>query len=521
VSGTIQKKPLNVLIVEDSEFDARIMVNVLRQGGYDPKWRRVETADSMRSALNEGDWEVILSDYNMPAFSAPEALQLLQASARDLPFIIVSGGIGEDTAVAAMKAGAHDYLMKGHLARLVPAVEREIREAVGREARRQAEAGLRESELRYRLLFETATDAVLVMDTQGTIQFANPAIQAVFGYRPDDLMGCSVTQLQPERLRDGSQGFHRYFKDVGERPECRVEEMIGLRQDGTEILIEAAFSDMELHGAQQLVAFLRDITQRRKTEQALHESQEQFRVAREIQQRLFPKAAPHVPGFDIAGMSYPAEATGGDYFDFIPMLGGRIGVVVGDVTGHGIGPAMLMAETRAYLRIVARNREHLSEILPRVNRMLAEDVDFERFVTVLMVSLDPENRTFVYANAGHPAGLVLDAQGAVKSRLKRTAVPLGLKPDTDYRASDEVRLSPGDILVLLTDGVEEALSAAEEFFGTERTIQVVQANRNRSAAEIVSALYNAVCDFAHKAPQLDDVTVVIAKVQPFGGDCSS
>ncbi len=146
------RTPLRVLVVEDSEFDARILVNVLRQGGYEPKWQRVETAEQMTKALQEKEWEVVLADYNLPDFSAPEALKLLQESGIDLPFIIISGGIGEDIAVAAMKAGAHDYFMKGQLARLVAAVERELREAATRAARRKAEDSVRESEVRYRLL---------------------------------------------------------------------------------------------------------------------------------------------------------------------------------------------------------------------------------------------------------------------------------------------------------------------------------------------------------------------------------
>src|SRR5688500_14143257 len=112
------KIPLRVLVVEDSEFDARILINMLKKGGYDPVFERVETRPAMETALKNKTWDVILSDYNMPEFSAPDALKLLQETGLDLPFIIVSGGIGEDTAVAAMKAGAHDYLMKGNLARL-------------------------------------------------------------------------------------------------------------------------------------------------------------------------------------------------------------------------------------------------------------------------------------------------------------------------------------------------------------------------------------------------------------------
>src|SRR5439155_12861961 len=149
VGTTQQKTPLRVLIIEDSEFDARILVNTLRQGGYQPAFQRVDTAEALRAALSNAQWDIILSDYNMPNFSAPAALKIALESGFDLPFIIISGGIGEDVAVAAMKAGANDYLMKGNLARLAPAVERELREAEIRAARRRAEEALRESEQGY------------------------------------------------------------------------------------------------------------------------------------------------------------------------------------------------------------------------------------------------------------------------------------------------------------------------------------------------------------------------------------
>src|SRR3989454_3757392 len=192
--------PLRVLIIEDSEFDARILVSTLKQGGYQPGFQRVETAEALRATLANETWDVILSDYNMPCFSAPEALKILQESGRDLPFIIISGGIGEDIAVAAMKAGAHDYLMKGNLSRLPPAVDRELREAANRASQREAKRALLESELRYRLLWETSPDAVIFIDTGSNIHFANPAVKDVFGYPPGELVGKNLAVLQPERF---------------------------------------------------------------------------------------------------------------------------------------------------------------------------------------------------------------------------------------------------------------------------------------------------------------------------------
>src|ERR1051325_1169840 len=288
-------KPLRVLIVEDSEFDARLLVNMLRKGGYEPNYRRVETAEQMRSALAEQPWEIILSDYNLPMFSAPDALKTLQNSGLDIPFIIVSGGIGEDIAVASMKAGAHDYLMKGNLARLSVAVDRELREAEVRAARRQGEISLRESEHRYRLLWETAADAIVLMDTDSLIVFANPVTKVVFEYQPIEIIGQKLSMLQAENLRSlHLAGLGRYLKTGVKKLNWRATETVGLRKDGTEFPIEVSFSEMEWSGARQFVGFIRDITERKRAEQELRENQEQFRVAREIQQRLFPKDAPQI-----------------------------------------------------------------------------------------------------------------------------------------------------------------------------------------------------------------------------------
>ena len=134
--------PLNILIIEDSEDDAVLLLRELKLVGYEPLHKRVETAEDMYAAIAEGQWDIIISDFIMPQFSGPAALDLLKKSGLDIPFIIVSGKIGEDIAVEAMKAGAHDYILKGNLARLVPAVRRELREAETRTSKRAAEKEL-------------------------------------------------------------------------------------------------------------------------------------------------------------------------------------------------------------------------------------------------------------------------------------------------------------------------------------------------------------------------------------------
>src|SRR5437660_11355510 len=167
-------------------------------------------------------------------------------------------------------------------------------------------------------------------------------------------MAKQLSMLQPERLTGSHHGgVSRYLQTRLRRVNWRATETLARRKDGAEIPIEVSFSDMVLNGERRFVGFVRDITERKRAEKELRENKEQFRVAREIQQRLFPKSAPMLEGFDIAGATYPAEATGGDYFDYLPMLNDRLGSVVGDVPGHGVGPVLLLAVTHADLRILA------------------------------------------------------------------------------------------------------------------------------------------------------------------------
>lgn len=506
-TAATSKPNLRVLIVEDSEFDARILVSLLRTGGWVVSFSRVDTAPDLRAALANEPWDLILCDHTMPAFSAPEALQVLQQTQLDIPFIIISGGIEEGVAIAAMKAGAHDFLMKGSLGRLVPAVQRELKEAAVRLARRQTEAALQESELRYRSVWENSTDAVLLMDAEGVIRFANPANQEVFGWNPDDLVGRSLDVLQPSELPPGQ--WWQNFRAAGR---ANSDETVGRRRDGSTVEIDLALTEMRMGEESWTVLFSRDITERRRAEREIQKSREEFAAAREIQQRLFPKKSPEFPGFEIAGVSYPAEATGGDYFDYLPIRQDQLGIVVADVSGHGLGPSLLMAEARAYLRPVARRFPDPGEILTHAQELLRDDLGKERYITLLFIRLDSTTRTLSFTNAGHPAGQLLGVDGSVRAVLSRTGRPLGRQGDVPYPAASSIPVQSGDVLLMITDGIDEAMRADDEIFGVERAVQVVRTHQDRPAAEIVQAVCKAARDFTAPEPPADDLTVVVVKV---------
>jgi len=235
-------------------------------------------------------------------------------------------------------------------------------------------------------------------------------------------------------------------------------------------------------------------------------------AARTIQAHFLPDTAPELPGFEIHACCHPAEFAAGDYFDYLRFADGSLGIVVGDVAGHGVGPALLMASTRAYLRSLAETHTDISEILFLMNSILTSEIDESRFVTLLLCRIDPVSRELTYVNAGHTPGCVLDASGELKAHLDSTGFPLGIVPEANFPEGKSVALAPGEMVLLLTDGVLEARSPDGNLFGPTRALEVVRANRSQPAREIAEMLYMRVHAYVRPGDLLDDVTVAVIKV---------
>ena len=275
---TEMSKPqfLRLLMVEDSEDDALLIIRALKKGGYDPEYARVETAAAMKEALKEKQWDVILCDYKLPKFNAPSAIAVLKETNIDIPLIIVSGAIGEETAVECMRLGAHDYIMKGNLSRLCPSIKRELEDSESRSKRKQAEEALRESEEKYRNLFENANETIFVAQ-DGKIVFFNPMALMLLGYEGAEIASRPfIDFIHPD---DRGMFIDRHFRRMkGEYIPRRYSFRI-VHKDGGVRWVDLDTVLIKWEEKPATLNFMNDITGRKQAEEEREQSFERVRKA--------------------------------------------------------------------------------------------------------------------------------------------------------------------------------------------------------------------------------------------------
>ncbi len=486
-----------ILLIEDSPDDVVFVEEMLKQAeGFPHVLQTAGTLAAGLECLAEGQTDLVLLDLSLPDSFGLDTLETALKHSPGVPILIMTGRDEAQTGVEAVRKGAQDYLVKGHLTEEL--LTRTIRHAL---ERHQAQEQLLRRENDIRLLTDQLPAVLWTTDCDLQITSSLGAGLARLNLRPNQVVGMTIAEyFEVQQENDGPLAAHLEAlegqsisfetKVRGRTQQVHVEPW---RPGGGPVA--------------GVIGVALDITERRQIE-------EEMNVARHIQQALLPDRAPKVPGLDIAGFAKPAEACGGDFFDFIPLPNGQVAVLVGDVSGHGFGPAILTASAHSYLRALARTEKNLATVLSITNELLIDDSPPEQYLTLFLVRLSPGRKTLEFAGAGHPPGYIMDELGNVRVQLDSKGSPLGWFRDSEYQLSEPIPFKPGDVLILLTDGITEAMTTDKNFYGEERLLNCIRQNRHKSAKEILRGLLDSVREFVGKGKQRDDMTAIAVKVLP-------
>jgi PAS domain S-box-containing protein len=368
--------------------------------------------------------------------------------------------------------------------------------------RKQAEAELHQL---FNAVEQTA-DSVIITNSEGVIEYVNPAFETTTGYSREEAIG-KTPNLLKSGLHDAA--FYQILWDTLQSGKTYLGQIVNRKKNGELYWSEQTITPMKDYSGKiiNFVSVLKDITELR----ARQEQEFQLKMAREIQQKLLCTGI-SIPDFDISGKTFSAVETSGDFYDFIRLPDGSYGFIVGDVSGHGVGSALIMAQTRAYLRAFVKIESDPGVLLTRLNKELEADLEAELYVTMIFLRLDPNQMQINYVNAGHVSGYLMEKNGAIRSELESTGIPLGIMKHYQYETSEMIPLRPEDMIILLSDGIMEAHALDNTEFGVDRTLDVIRRNKKKCAADIVKNLYSEVNRFCENQPQEDDITSIICRI---------
>ena len=367
-------------------------------------------------------------------------------------------------------------------------------------------------------------DATFVIDLNRRVLAWNRALQELSGVKPEDVLGKGDYEyslpfygtrrpMLIDLALDYDDAAAERYPRIQREGETLTTEVFVPKFKGGGANLWAKATPLRDSSGQLLGAIesVRDMTSIRKAEKTLEQSRAELRIASDIQRSFLPEKVPPVRGFDLAATSISAMEVGGDFYDFIPG-NERMGMVIADVSGKSIPAALFMALSRTIVRANATHHEKGTEVLQDANDMISADSRSGMFVTLFYGVLDEQTKSLVYANAGHPPPLLM-RQGEDRFRaLEVTGIALGVVEGMKYEER-QIDLLPGDILVLYTDGVNEAINDREEQYGLARLCRTVRGSRDLRAQGILDAILKDIALFAGDQAQFDDITMIVAKAE--------
>jgi PAS domain S-box-containing protein len=339
------RKSLRVLILEDSQTDTLLLLRELQRNGYEVDHRRADNAADMITALDDQAWDIILSDFSMPGFDALVALTIVRKQHLDTPFIIVSGTMGEETAVTAMKAGANDFFPKSNIKRLVPAIEREIQEADERRQRRLAERQLRQAEERFARAFESSPTGIVVSRlSDGRVLDANPRFLASMGYQRDEVIGRNGSELNLWVNPDQRLHVVELIRDQGSVSNLEVELQLASGKRGYALLSAEL---IEIEGERCILSMVHDITERKEAAQQVQRYTKRLELLHDIDQAILSAQSPEAIAQSVLErlrLLIPYDGASVDVFDLENHEGAIIASTMTDQGGLDIGYRFPLAD---------------------------------------------------------------------------------------------------------------------------------------------------------------------------------
>lgn len=389
-------------------------------------------------------------------------------------------------------------------------------------ARLRSQEALIESEKRTRLIIESSINAIVIMDSYGIVIDWNHRAEQMFGWNRAEAIGQRLDELIiPVRFRHAHRQGMQTFLHTGTAPILNKQtEQIALRRDGSEFPVELSVSPLKLGNSYIFSGFIHDVSARKAAEEQIRQAhinlaiaQNEIRIAQQIQATLSPSAPIADDNFEVAGFCLTADKAGGDYFDYFFRTQNQLDIVIADVSGHSIGPALFMVETRSAIRAQANQSATPAETLAMLNRFLFNDLDqSDYFITLFYLQVDLALQQIKFANAGHPPPLLLSNSSNEFIALDAEGLILGIKKEVVFE--EKIRpLNQGDLILFYTDGLIEAENADKEFFGLERIKDVLKQQSGANPQQIIHALKDALQRFCVDAVFADDITFMVFKAK--------
>jgi PAS domain S-box-containing protein len=374
-------------------------------------------------------------------------------------------------------------------------------------------------EQRFRQAVESAPYAIIMVNESGTMVMINAQTEASFGYSRTELIGQTIEMLVPERFRSVHINLRRaYLAAPITRQMGANRDLYALRKNGDEFPVEIGLSLIDSHEETLILTTIVDITTRKTTEAQIRQAQinlaiaqSEIKIAQRIQASLSPSAPIKSAHFEVTGYCLPADQVGGDYFDYFYRNEDRLDMIIADVSGHSVGPALFMVETRSAIRTQASGLGTPSETLSVLNNFLFEDLDrSDYFITLFYLQYDITTQRLSFANAGHPPPLLLSPFQTECRQLDAEGLILGINKNVVFEERT-VALSQGDLILLYTDGLTEAENAEGEFFGLQRVNDILVQHAQQSPQAIIETLLDQLKQFRNSASFNDDITLMVFK----------